>query len=105
MQKAFVCDLRHFLNESGQLPSELPTTARRLAQFMANVIMQVSYPPSSKFVQLRAECPGTFLRKRCQENVLGNMDDKGCIWWLCPKCGDEGRINGWQGIYWDHSIN
>ena len=22
-----------------------------------------------------------------------------------PKCGDKGGINGWQEIYWDHSIN
>jgi hypothetical protein len=26
------------------------------------------------------------------------------VLWSCPRCGDEGRIAGWEGTFWDNTV-
>ena len=44
-------------------------------------------------VAQRRACPG-----KLDISFDPNTDQ---IHWLCPECGDEGVVSGWEGLIWD----
>ena len=104
MPTVTVTDLRHFLDEDGQLPDELPGPALRLVRHHGAIVEWVTiwnlYAPNPTNVACRRRpgrtpCPGTI--------VAGTADDSDAIVWICPECRDQGWIGGWQGTPWDRT--
>ena len=92
-------DLRHFLDGSGAIA--LPSgSGRRLAEYWAEIVSQATiYDEPTTLVCRRR--PG---RKPCGAllTIFFDVDNEDVLW-FCPGCGDEGRITGWQGSFWDNS--
>ena len=43
-------------------------------------------------------------RRRCPGEIhAGFAEDPREITWICPRCGDNGLIQGWRGTRWDRS--
>ena len=76
----------HFLDEKGNIPTEMPKQARELASFMALVVDSTTKTLPST---LYKGCHGlikTALMPKTEE-----------IHWYCPDCENEGVISDWQG--------
>lgn len=96
----WVTDLRHYLDEDGQLAA-MPGPAMRLATFVCAI---VSWTSRGGGVRERTNvwCRRTRQRRPCGgEIVAGYGGESADIVWECPECGDNGLIHDWQGSRWD----
>ncbi|MFA5818244.1 MAG: hypothetical protein WC854_03075 [Bacteroidales bacterium] len=97
--KMYISNMTHFLDETGNIPKQMPKEARELASFFALVIdATIKKSPSTvTFTDIRC------FKKRCdgliRSELLSANDE---IHWICSKCQNEGRINGWQKTKWDN---
>jgi hypothetical protein len=103
LSDTWITDLRHFLDENGQIaPQKGP--ARRLAEYITAIIVMASGPelviPPEHAIQCRRR-PG---RKPCPGVIQVDIDPEteDVVWW-CPVCGDNGYIRNWKGTIWDLS--
>lgn len=90
---ALVSQLRHFCDEHGNPCA--PGPARRIGDFLGAITVAVLRGASDTGVRCRKRperrpCPGT----------IGATREADGIWWLCPECGDRGRITHWEGTPW-----
>jgi hypothetical protein len=96
-------DITHFLDEKGEMITE-PRQARRLAEYLAAIIVMASYPDPDYPPEYRVSCRRRPNRKPCLEEIVGYVDpETDEIFWKCPKCEDRGLISNWQGTIWDMS--
>jgi hypothetical protein len=100
MPNTWVVDLRHFLAATGALAPDLPRSARRLAEYWADIVAQGSNFDEPVTLRCRRR-PG---RRPCH-GVLSILLDANLdgLLWECPVCGDNGIIRSWQGSFWDQS--
>jgi hypothetical protein len=100
MPDTWVTDIRHFLDESGNLAQESEVSLR-FAEFQVAIIALISHPEPVP-EQLRVACRRRPDRKPCQGHIEGHIDpDLKVIAWWCPVCGDNGFISNWQDTLWD----
>jgi hypothetical protein len=97
----WITHMADFLDERGQLPPELPGPARLLAEYLGRIIASVTSHRSKPAVRCRRR-PG---HKACPGEVDAAMQRDGVIRWMCPACGDNGYIRGWQGTPWDCCVS
>jgi hypothetical protein len=94
----YISNMTHFLDETGNIPQEMPKEARELASFFALVVDQATQKnPDASF---SLHC----FNKKC--NGLINCElskDSEEIIWECSKCSNSGRISFWQGTRWDNT--
>ena len=95
----YISNLQHFLNEQGNIPSEMPYEGREMAGFLALIVdaATIGYPnpePQTVIKCINKECKGTL-------NVKVDTRD-GFIFWKCNTCREEGRISDWQKTKWDN---
>ena len=91
--------MQHFLDETGNIPKQMPKEARELASFLALVIDTTTknLPPTlttTDVICFKKGCSGmikTAFRPDTEE-----------IHWYCPDCEVDGLISGWQGTNWDN---
>jgi hypothetical protein len=103
MADTWVMDITHFLDEKGEMITE-PRQARRLAEYLAAIIVMASYPDPDYPPEYRVSCRRRPNRKPCLEEIVGYVDpETDEIFWKCPKCEDRGLISNWQGTIWDMS--
>ncbi len=103
MPDTWVTDITHFLDEHGELIKE-PKEARRLAEYFTSIVVMASHPEPEYPKEYRVLCRRKPNRKKCGEEIVGFIDlDTDDINWMCPKCGEQGRINNWRGTIWDMS--
>ena len=96
-----VTNIRHFLNENGQVP-DLPLEAQELVNFLSAIIeaATTNYDAPVAFADTRCRtivngkpCPGEIeVWVYAEDNQIG---------WECLECGDEGVISHWEGTLWD----
>src|SRR5438552_10437639 len=101
MRNGYVTDLRHYLNETGEL-APMPGPAVNLALFQGSIVGWVTRwwgpEPQRSNVPCRRSSGGA----RCRGEIVACLDgDSGYISWCCPACGDHGMIHGWEGTRWD----
>ena len=101
MPETWTTDLKHFLDEDGNL-AFIPGPAFRLAEYFTAIVAMASHPdpdvPSSFLVRCRRR-PG---RKPCPGMIDCDLDfETEAVGWWCPVCGDNGYIYNWQGSLWD----
>ena len=101
MSKTYITDITHFLDDEGNIPSELPAPARKLASFQVLIIDAVTpeFPSTTSGVETGIRCRSA----GCHGNIIGALDAvDDPIHWYCLDCGSIGTISNWQGTKWDN---
>ena len=99
---AYFTKLTHFLNEDGDLPSDLPGPAVKLAEFIFALVKSVTSHSLEALVQTGVRCRRRPTRKPCAGEVFAFLNgDTSAIQWNCLKCGDNGFIYDWENTKWD----
>ena len=95
----YISNMQHSLDESGNIPKEMPREARELASFFALVVDTTTKKIPFTLTQTDIRC----FQKGCQglikSEILGKKDD---IHWACSKCKNEGVISEWKLTKWDN---
>jgi hypothetical protein len=99
--RTFVTDLTHFLTEEGAI-APMPGPARRLAEFLGNVVIDATTLRTEQDVGERVKCRRRPGRKPCPGEIETDFElDTDTIVWWCPVCGENGYIRNWKGTLWD----
>ncbi len=107
MADTWITDIRHYLNEHGELPEELPSPALKLALFQGSIIAWMTGTDglSGQTSRTNLHCRRNPNRQPCAGEILAYLDAPSeAIVWECPLCGDNGRISGWEGTPWDRRV-
>jgi hypothetical protein len=98
MTGPWITDIRHFLDEQGRVPDDLPAVPR----YMGAIVVAASPLSADRIFPLDLQCRRRPGHERCLGSVHAGIDSESAeISWFCPCCGDQGRIHGWQGSPWD----
>jgi hypothetical protein len=98
----YISNMTHFLDETGNIPKQMPKEARELASFFALVIDTTTKKLPTKLTPTDIRC----FEKGCQGTTRVEILRSGNeIHWMCSWCENEGRISGWQGTRWDNKGN
>lgn len=95
-----ISNITHFLDETGNIPTQMPKEARELASFLALVIDESTKNIPCTLFPTDIRC----FENGCNGNInyeIAHSNDE--IHWVCSKCNNEGRISGWQGTKWDNN--
>lgn len=93
--------MTHFLDETGNIPIQMPKEARERASFLALVVDTTTKKMPTALTSTEIRC----FEKRCEGTIKSELERKHDeIYWLCSKCENEGKINGWQGSKWDNRV-
>jgi hypothetical protein len=105
MGNTWVTDLRHFLNEEGIVPPDLPLPAERLAYYFGSIVKAVTSHKNLCLSPSGIRCRRRPKHRRCPGEILAFIDGEhnAAIRWQCPVCNDNGFISGWQESPWDLS--
>ena len=97
----WIIDIRHWLNEekTGPAVPQLKLKVKKLAEIITYATLRDRGPAAGKPPRCRRR-PG---RKPCKGVLQIQFETDGRIHWFCPECGDEGVLDGWQGLIWDMS--
>ena len=89
----YISNILHFLDESGNIPKEMPKEGREMAGFLFLVIDSAT--------QAQNKCHVRCFEKGCVGEIQ-SVIAKNQIVWKCSKCENEGLISGWQNTKWDN---
>lgn len=96
----WIIDIRHWLNEDFTGPG-LPQLKFKVKK-LGEIITYATAVEAGIPVDVQPRCwrkPG---RKPCAGELDISFDpDTDQIHWLCPVCGDDGVVSGWEGLIWD----
>jgi len=98
----WITNMRHYLDEQGQLPM-LPGPAMNIALYLGSIVEWLtSHPKSERLCRTNVRCRRSPGRVRCIGPIEADFEENGeVIGWRCPFCGDNGYIRGWEGTLWD----
>jgi len=99
---AYITDLTHFLDKTGNIPKNIPKEARNLASFLALIVDEVTrcFPRTGKGIETSIKC----FKPTCNANVIAALDIYDSpVKWHCPNCGNTGTISNWQNLKWDNT--
>jgi len=103
MSESFSINLRHFLDERGDLPPDLPDPARRLALHNGAIVAWVTAvgPTVADAERTNVSCRRGRARPPCFGTVIARRQGDAAIAWHCDVCGEEGLVRGFEGTPWD----
>lgn len=104
MPDTWITDLRHYVNECGELPEALPGPALKLALFVGSIAawMTATACLDGRTSRTNVICRRSPRRRPCPGEIVASAGTSAeGIFWECPLCGDRGRISGWEGTLWD----
>jgi len=98
----WITDLRHYLDENGDLPAGMRAPAAHMALFQGAIVAWVTSRSSAVPSRTNVPCRRRAGKPLCTAEMVAGLDPGDeSILWECPACGDRGRISGWQGTRWD----
>ena len=104
MTDTWITDMRHFLDEAGSFPANMPGPALNLALFLGAIVAWVTRQGRGPFEETNVGCRRSPGRRRCLGDILARFsEDAAAIDWHCPICGDNGVIRGWESTRWDRT--
>jgi hypothetical protein len=92
-----VSDLHHFLD----LPDDVATPARRLAEQLGNIVRAATAGDAGAAWETALPCRRHPARRACPGRVIVARPPQGPIRWQCSACGDEGVISNWEDSPFD----
>jgi hypothetical protein len=88
----YITNMQHFLDETGDLPKNVPKEARELSAFFSLVIDETIKTLPSTLTSTGIRC----FKKRCTGIIASEVQiEKNEIHWKCSKCRNNGTITGW----------
>jgi hypothetical protein len=101
----YVTDARHFLDDRGLTPDNLLGPARKMIQFLGQIIEEASLNPPGLSLEASLKCMRRPGRKPCPGKILATRETKeGPILWKCTSFNTGGEISHWKGTQWDNSM-
>lgn len=100
----WVTDLSHFVDETGDLPPDLPGPARRLAEHMAAIVAAATTAANQAEAVRPIRCRRRPGHRACPGVIEHRLWPDESITWECPSCGDNGVISNWQSTAWDRRV-
>jgi len=97
----YISQMPHFLDEKGNIPTEMPKQARELASFMALVVDSTTKTLPSTLTSTDIRCFNKGCHGLIKTALMPKTEE---IHWYCPDCENEGVISGWQGTKWDNRL-
>ena len=95
----YISNMQHFIDETGNIPKQMPKEARELASFFALVIDATTKNSPFTLTQTDIRCFEKGCHGLIKSEVLKESNE---IHWVCSKCKNEGRISGWKLTKWDN---
>jgi hypothetical protein len=100
----YITDPWHFLDETGNVPDDLPGPARKLMLFFGQIINEMRTLPAGTTFLTSLKCRRRPGRKPCPGEILSwRKKETDSIKWECSQCGVGGEIHNWRGSPWDSS--
>ena len=97
----YISNMTHFLDDTGNIPKEMPKQTRELASFMALVVDTTTKTCPQTLTTTDVRC----FQKGCSGLIKSALrPDTGEIHWYCPDCENEGVISEWQKTKWDNRV-
>lgn len=93
----YITNFKHFLDENGNIPTDMPKEAREFANFLALLIDDAStgdYDAEPTIRCIEKKCSGLIVPTLVEENNE--------IYWVCIKCKTKGIITNWHNTKWDN---
>ena len=101
----WVTDLSHFVDDTGNLPGDLPSPARRLAEHLTAIVAAATGGANDQGeATRRIKCRRRPKRRACSGVIEYRLWADERITWQCPSCGDNGVISNWQSTTWDRRL-
>lgn len=101
MGDTWITDMRHFLDETGDLAA-MRGPAANLALHLGSIVGWVTSRGAMQPDRTNVPCRRNPGRVRCVGEIVANLTgEPGAISWRCPECGDNGVVRGWEGTRWD----
>lgn len=101
MPGTYVTDLRHYLDDHGEL-ADMPAEAKQMASFLVLIVDAITPRAPANFVESELRCR----TKQCTGMILARLDPASEeILWQCPLCGHHGIIHHWQNTKWDRRVS
>jgi len=95
----YITNMQHFLDETGNIPKQMPKEATELASFMGLVVDSTFRKSPQSLTATDIRC----FRKGCHGMIkTALMPKTEEIHWHCPNCEADGVISGWQESKWDN---
>jgi hypothetical protein len=94
----YITNFKHFLDENGNIPTDMHKEARELANFLALLVDDAStgdYDAEPTIKCIENSCEGLVVAF-----ITHDTDDE--IYWVCPICKSKGYITDWRGTKWDN---
>lgn len=93
-----ITNFQHFLDNKGNITTDMPKEARELANFLALLIDDATNGDYDAEPTIRC------IEKGCEGLVEAFITDRPDeIYWVCPLCKTNGYITDWRGTKWDNS--
>ncbi len=93
----YITNFKHFLDENGIIPTDMPKQAGKLANFLALLIDDASTGDYDAEPTIRC------IEKKCDGLIVPTLvEDENEIYWVCVKCKTKGIITEWRGTKWDN---
>jgi hypothetical protein len=95
---SWITNITHFLTDDGDL-GPLPGPARKLAEFLLEIIETVVASGSAGTVNTGVRCRRRPGHKPCPGIVIARIRaGEDVIEWRCGECGDDGIITHWRSV-------
>lgn len=91
--------MQHFLDETGNIPKQMPKQARELASFMALVVDTTTKNNPHTLTSTEIRCFEKGCHGLISSEIIGKKME---IHWKCSNCPNEGVISDWQKTKWDN---
>jgi hypothetical protein len=93
----YITKMTHFLDETGNIPEELPDEAKEFAVFLTSIVEAATNEYPEYVCCTDIDC------RKCDSSIITELRDEDKeILWGCGDCDFEGTISEWQGTKWDH---
>lgn len=103
MADTWITDMSHF-DFPDEKVGEIPRAAIRLAEYFASIVEATVRNASLVGGSIGVRCRRRPGKKPCTGVINSELHpSKNELHWLCPVCGDNGRISNWKGTRWDPS--
>jgi len=93
----YITNFKHFLDENGNIPTNMPKEARELIHFLALLIDDTTSGDFDSEPTIRC------IEKGCEGLIVPTLiEENNKIYWVCVQCKTKGVITDWQGTKWDN---